>query len=266
MKIKAIGLLLNLGLCLGSSALADTRCFLIQERNTIIKQEGDCKVRYAPCSTFKIPIALMGYAEGLLLDEKHPEMPFKEGYADWLDVWKQPHTPNTWMKNSCVWYSQVLTQKLGIHKFQTYVTRFNYGNQDVSGDKGKDNGLTNAWLSSSLEISPEEQAVFLQNLIDNHVDVSLKAHANTKNILFLEDLPNGWKLYGKTGSGSLLSKDRMKKLDLQHGWFVGWIQKEGRTIVFVNHITDDKKQDTYASLRAKAEAKEKLANLIQNLQ
>lgn len=260
--MKKTILFLSVGLLLSTSTLADTKCFLAKENNTVIKQEGDCKSRYAPYSTFKIAISLMGYEEGLLVDETHPELPFKAGYTDWLEIWKQPHNPTTWMKNSCVWYSQVLTQKLGMNKFKDYVVKFNYGNQDVSGDKGQNNGLTNSWLSGSLEISPEEQAVFLQTLLDNKLPVSLKAHEMTKKILFVEELPNGWKLYGKTGNGRQLSKDRTKKLDLQQGWFVGWIQKDKRTIVVVNHIADDKKQDTYASQRAKAEAKEKLIQLI----
>ncbi|MFU7500225.1 MAG: class D beta-lactamase [Candidatus Tisiphia sp.] len=262
--MKKLIFYLSIGLLFNTSSLADTKCFLVKENDKTIKQEGDCASRYAPCSTFKIAISLMGYEEGLLVDETHPELPFKEGYVDWLDRWKQPHNLTTWMQNSCVWYSQVLTQKLGMSKFKDYVIKFNYGNQNVSGDKGKNNGLTNSWLSSSLEISPEEQVVFLQNLIDNKLPISLKAHEMTKNILFVEELPSGWKLYGKTGNGSQLNKNRTKKLDLQQGWFVGWIQKDNRTIVFVNHITDDSKQDTYASLRAKEEAKEKLLHLIKD--
>ncbi|MDJ1304798.1 MAG: hypothetical protein MRQ09_00950 [Candidatus Midichloria sp.] len=53
----------------------------------------------------------MGYNEGVLIDETHPELPFKEGYVDWIKVWKQHHTPATWIKNSCLWYSQFITQK-----------------------------------------------------------------------------------------------------------------------------------------------------------
>ncbi|ASX27927.1 hypothetical protein BA173_03570 [Rickettsia sp. MEAM1 (Bemisia tabaci)] len=55
---------------------------------------------------------------------------------------------------------------------------FSYGNQDTSGDKGKNNGLTNAWLSSSLEISPEEQIAFLQKLAADQLPVSLKAQGH----------------------------------------------------------------------------------------
>lgn len=84
----------------------------------------------------------------------------------------------------------------------------------------------------------------------------------TKNILFVEELPDGWKLFGKTANGSQLSKDKTQELDLQQGWFIGWVQKGEQIIIFINHITDDSKQDIYASLRAKEEAKEKLLQLI----
>lgn len=139
-----------------------------------------------------------------------------------LKFGNNPQTPKDWMKNSYVWYSQVITKELGIEKFRDYVIKFDYGNHDISGDKGKNNGLTNAWLSSSLEISPEEQLTFLQKLAENKLPVSVKAQEMTKNILFIEDFVDGWKLYGKTGSGNKLSQDRTIKLkDKQIGWFVG---------------------------------------------
>lgn len=241
-------------------------CFLVKESNMIIQQQGDCKLRYAPCSTFKIVLSLIGFDAGILKDETHPQWPFKKDYPIFLDSWKQATNPTSWMKNSCVWYSQVLTKKLGLAKFADYVSKFNYGNQDISGDKGRNNGLTNSWLSSSLAISPQEQVVFLQKLIDNRSPVSRHAQKMTKNLLYLEELPRGWKLYGKTGSGTLLSSDQTTKLDIKHGWFIGWIQKSERSIVFVNHIIDAKKQDAQAGPRAKAEAMIKLQYLIDKLE
>ena len=263
--MKKTSLFLIIGLLLSTSVLADKKCFLATENNKVIQQEGECKSRHSPCSTFKIAISLMGFDSGILVDEENPTWEFKEGYVDYRDDWKQSHNPRLWMQHSCVWYSQVLTQKLGISKFKDYVTKFNYGNQDILGDKGKDNGLANSWLSSSLEISPEEQVEFLQKLVDNKLPVSLKSHQMTKNILFVENLPDGWKLYGKTGSGSLLNRDRTQKLDYKIGWFVGWIQKDKHTIIFAYYMEDEDKQDTYAGPRAKAAAKEKLLALIRPL-
>jgi len=247
-------------------SFAETKCFLVTEKHKIIQQEGDCKARYAPESTFKIALSLMGYDAGILNDETAPEWLFKEGYDLFINVCKGPHNPRTWIRDSCVWYSQVLTKKLGMKKFKQYVSKFNYGNTDISGDKGKNNGLSHSWISSSLEISPEEQTKFLQKLVDNALSVTAKSHEMTKNIMFKEELPGGWKLYGKTGNGRQLKSDRTQKLDLQHGWFVGWIEKNGRVIIFSSHIVDDKKQDTFASFRIRDEAKNKLWKLIDELE
>lgn len=167
------------------------------------------------------------------------------------------------MKNSCVWYSQVLTQKLGLNKFKDYVAKFHYGNQNISGDAGKDNGLTRSWLFSSLQISPEEQIIFLQKFINRELNVSSKAYEMTRNITFLESLQNGWKLYGKTGGGKFPDKD------LHGGWFIGWIEKGNRSIVFAHYIEDEEKdikeeeKSTSAGLRSRIAAKEKLMAIIQ---
>jgi beta-lactamase class D len=112
------------------------------------------------------------------------------------------------------------------------------------------------------KISPEEQAIFIEKLLANTLPVSEHAQTMTKNILFVEELKNGWKLYGKTGMGNLLNADETKNPDLYHGWFIGWISKGDVKIIFVNHITDSKKEETFASLRAKADAKEKLTKII----
>ena len=45
-----------------------------------------------------------------------------------------------------------------------------------------------------------------------------------------------------------------------------WIEKGVRKIIFSNHITDDKKEDTFASMRAKTDAKEKLISIINDIE
>lgn len=243
-----------------------SQCFIAKEKDQMIDQDGDCEKRYAPCSTFKIALSLIGFDSGILVDATHPVWPFKEGYVDWRDAWKQEQMPQSWMKASCVWYSQVLAESLGMKKLQDYVTKFAYGNHDLSGDKGQNNGLTNAWLSSSLEISSLELVAFLEKLLIDALPVSQHAHSMTKNILFVEELKNGWKLYGKTGSGVLLSADRTKKLEIQHGWFIGWIEKGDRRVIFSNHISDTKKEETFASLRAKIDTKKRLMKIIDQIE
>ena len=81
----------------------------------------------------------------------------------------------------------------------------------------------------------------------------------TQKILFIEKLPHGWKLYGKTGSGYQLKPDGSLNEDLKTGWFVGWVEKGDRKILFVHYLEDKEKIAAYGGLRAKGEAKEKLA-------
>lgn len=234
-------------------------CFLVKEKNKVLKNHGYCQSSFAPNSTFKIALSLMGFDSGILATETLPSFPFKKEYSHNINVCKGDHNPKTWMRDSCVWFSQALTKKLGMDKFHKFVNDFNYGNKDVSGDSGKSNGLTQSWLNSSLKVTPEQQIQFLQNMIDLQLPVSLKAFEMTKKILFLQELPGGWKLYGKTGNGR-------NKSELQEGWFVGWIEKNQRKIVFAHHVADESTQSTYASFRSKNEALIKLWYLIDELE
>ncbi len=251
---------------LANTAFATESCFIAKENGKVLRGEGDCASAYTPESTFKIALSLIGFDSGILKDEAHPSWYLPEGTDPYINVCKVDHNPKTWMRDSCLWYSRILTTKLDMKKFQDYVTKFSYGNMDLSGDKGQNNGLTHAWiLSSSLKISPEEQTVFLQKLVDQKLPVNKASYDKTKNIMFIQELSGGWKLYGKTGNGLLRDKDG-NKTDLQHGWFVGYIEKGNRRIVFASHITDNKKQDLFASFRARNEAFNKLWYLIDDLE
>lgn len=248
-----------------STAIADNNCFVYKKNEKLIKN-GQCDKRSPPQSTFKIAIALMGYDHKILLDETHPEMPFVKGYPDSLESWKHPQTPQSWITNSCVWYSQFVTRKLGMSHFKSYLKKFNYGNQDASGSKGKD-GLTYSWITSSLKISPSEQVIFLDQFLNSKLPVTEESKKYTKNILFLEDLSDGWKLYGKTGAGDLLNKDGSNDKTHERGWFVGWIEKNNEQIIFaqyveVKNIKTGKDFSYIASKEAKKMAIAKVVKLI----
>ncbi|MCH9753287.1 MAG: class D beta-lactamase [Alphaproteobacteria bacterium] len=257
--MRKLIILLTLFTC--NFSIADTKCFIASRNNKIVEQIGDCTSRHPPCSTFKIAISLMGYNEGILVDRNTPEIPFKKGYTDWLEAWKKPHTPAEWIKNSCLWYSRVITKKLGYKKFEEYAQKLNYGNKDVSGDPRKNNGLESAWLSGSIKISPQEQILFLEKLIDNQLPVSQHAQDKTKEILFVENLEDGWKLYGKTGAGHPRNPDYSLDESNQLGWFVGWAEKGEDQIVFA-HYVEQPSEEIWASIKAKKESKEKIIKII----
>ncbi|MCP5940220.1 hypothetical protein NL351_30360, partial [Klebsiella pneumoniae] len=61
--------------------------------------------------------------------------------------------------------------------------------------------MTNAWLMSSLQVSPQEQVGFIRKLLDRKLDTSDKACELTEKILPEFSSSDGWTLTGKTGSG-----------------------------------------------------------------
>ncbi|MGV6875049.1 class D beta-lactamase [Pseudochelatococcus sp. B33] len=225
-----------------SSAKAETVivCTIVADPATgdVVKQEGRCDTRATSASTFKIPISLMGFDAGILKDLHTPAFPFKQGYPDWIPSWRSTTDPAKWMKESVVWYSQQITTALGNDRFGSYVRAFRYGNQDVSGDPGKDNGLTRAWLSSSLEISPLEQVAFLRKVVRRELPVSTRAYEMTQALVDVGPQPGGWHVYGKTGSGPSRNADGTIARGRPWGWFVGWATKEDRTVVFARLTKD----------------------------
>lgn len=252
-KISAL-LLVAAASFAAASAHADVTCSLLIDTASgkEVLREGDCEKAVTPASTFKVPLAVMGYDSGILVDADHPAWDFQPGFADWIEDWKTTVTPRYWLEKSVVWYSQELTKKLGMEKFRGYVEAFDYGNKDVSGNPGKGDGLTQAWLRSSLKVTPVQEAAFLTKLVNRTLPVSPKAFDMTYAAMPQVKLDNGWVVSGKTGTSFLSnadgSPDAQKR---QLGWYVGWAEKDGRKIVFVRLVEDKKKQKTYAGMRAK---------------
>jgi beta-lactamase class D len=248
---------------LAHPAWADA-CTLVTELGTgrVLKREGDCERRNSPASTFKVPLSLMGYDAGILKTEDEPAWPYKPEYKAWNEAWRKTITPRPWLRDSVVWYSQVLTREMGMERFRRYVDAFQYGNRDISGDRGKANGLTHSWLSSSLQISPVEQLGFLTKLLNRELPVSAKAHEMTLAIMPTFPLPDGWTAYGKTGSGFQPSRNGSPNRERQFGWFVGWAQKGERRIIFTRLIRDERKESSVASFRARDSLLAELPALI----
>ena len=152
------------------------------ETGAIINQQGACDQRVAPASTFKVPLALIGYDAGILQDEKTPAWDWKPGTEARASD-RKTVDPSIWEQDSVLWYSREITRRLGPEKFAAYVKRLGYGNADVSGEPGKNNGLTHSWLGSSLTVSPVEQVGFLRRLLAGNLPVSRDAQAKTRAIV-----------------------------------------------------------------------------------
>ena len=57
----------------------------------------------------------------------------------------------------------------------------------------------------------------------------------TKVLLFKEELAEGWKLFGKTGMGSMQDEDGKH---LRFRWFVGWVEKDKAFFPFAYNIRE----------------------------
>lgn len=189
-----------------------------------------CAQRDSPCSTFKVPLALMAFDAGVLKDETSSLK--WDGKKSSRETWNRDQTAATWMQNSVVWFSQRLTPMLGMEKVKSYLAEFDYGNQDMSG------GLTTAWLSSSLEISPDEQLAFWRRFWREELPVSKHAFAMTKKITYIDTSKAGWTLHGKTGSGGADARGPNGEASLWIGWFVGHVARGDREYLFVTSYTD----------------------------
>lgn len=207
---------------------AETLCTLIvsAERGAIVHEAGDCDERVTPASTFKIPLALMGFDAGVLVGPNDPAIPFQSGYPDWGGAaWRQDTDPSHWMRHSVVWYSQFIARELGVEGLTRYGRAFAYGNADFSGDPGRDNALERSWISSSLKISPREQVAFLRTFLSQSLPASAAAHQMTAHIAESHALPDGTIVWGKTGSAYPRNADGGLDRARGWGWFVGWAAK-----------------------------------------
>lgn len=235
-------------LALSMPAIAEQRvvCTLAIEIGSTepLAQIGNCSESISPASTFKIPISLMAFDAGIFASANQPEWPYQEGYADWNPIWRQATTPESWMRDSVVWFSQQATEQLGAERFADYIRALDYGNRDVSGDEGQSNGLTNAWLSSSLQISPAEQVAFLTRMLEGRLSVSDLAVEHTMKLLDLGVQPSGWHVFGKTGAGMPRGEDGQLLRGQPFGWYVGWAQQDDRTVVFARLLRFSQRPET----------------------
>lgn len=218
-------------------------CFLLYDlkANKIVIEYNNyrhCQKRVFACSTFKIPIALMAFDQNILQDEN--TIIKWDGVKREFDQWNRDQTPKSWLNYSSIWVSQQLTPQIGMGKIKRYLRIFHYGNQDMSG------GITKAWLSSSLQISPYEQLIFLKNFWQENLPISIRAIRLTKKSIHQETLSGGNIISGKTGSGM----DDLKGYRV--GWFVGHLTHGSSEYIFVTNFTDLKRP---SSLSAGEEAK-----------
>ncbi len=234
-----------------SMAALDCTEFVDAASGKPLLRTGDCAARITPVSTFNIAVSLMGYDSGFLRGQHAPLLPYHDRYKAGREEWRRDLDPKEWIRVSASWYAQQVTTQLGEERFNRYVQRFGYGNGDTRGDAGKNNGLAWSWIGSSLQISADEQTAFLRRLVRRELGLAPHAYEQTAGLLKVQDLPGGWQVFGKTGTGAPLGPDGKDDYTRSYGWFVGWATNGERTVVFARLRQDDQLTEGAAGPRLK---------------
>jgi beta-lactamase class D/beta-lactamase regulating signal transducer with metallopeptidase domain len=247
------------GTASGPSAPLDCTIMVDAASGAPVVREGSCDARVTPASTFKIAISLMGFDSGVLRDERTPYLPYKTSYASSNPSWRHGTDPAGWLHESIVWYSQQVVSRLGAARVRSYVQAFGYGNRELASVPGLDDAVALSELSPTLKISPLEETVFLRKLVNRSLPVSAHAYDMTARLLKGDTLANGWEVYGKTGTAPARLPDGSTDDTQYIGWFVGWVNKDGRTLVFARLLQHPVHSEQYAGAHARATFQGELA-------
>ncbi|HCE43224.1 MAG TPA: penicillin binding protein transpeptidase domain-containing protein [Lentisphaeria bacterium] len=244
-------LILILTVFLTTASLADSNVFPIPEKSVqsvFGERNGtfamiDCtsqaisvfnpeaaREKLPPCSTFKIWNTLTGLENGVI--SSPGEAFYKwDGEVRFIPEWNKDLTLKEAFQASCVPAFQNLARKIGPERMKLWIDKIGYGDRDIS------SGIDVFWLPAkgrkTILISPEGQAKLICSLVTGKLPFSEKSMSVLKDIMVIKKTDKGI-LYGKTGSGA----DDTGKFNL--GWFVGFVQSNGRTYTFSCAIKGEK--------------------------
>jgi beta-lactamase class D len=244
MRRLSVGLLLLLGSWQGLFAAGYQE---VPELNSIFQREGlpgtfvlldasthtvfvsnkvRAEQRFIPASTFKIANSLIGLETGAVksVDEVLPY----GGKPQRIKAWEHDMNLRDAIKVSNVPVYQELARRIGLERMRAAVKKLGYGNMEIG------NVVDRFWLDGPLEISAIEQTDFLGRLTEGKLPIKDEAVRAVKEITLLEKTET-YELHAKTGW--VMDGKR------QIGWWVGWVERDGRAYPFALNIDMTKDED-----------------------
>ena len=224
-----------------TSAPVDTSCVVIYDVAAASYWRSDakaCAVRLSPASTFKIPHALIALETGVITPQTLQQWDGTK-YAN-RAAWERPHTLESAIQNSVLWFFQRTAVKIGAARMRTFLERFHYGNIDTSGPPDQ------YWINGKLQISADEQVEFLQRFYAKrlgvatpHYDTVMRAMVEpaggVQNATGVHALTTPWssgtELTAKTGAGMALLDPEVRV-----SWLVGRLSVNGRHYIFASNV------------------------------
>ncbi len=198
-----------------------TGVFVLYEPDSLLLQSSDT-VRidrgFLPASTFKVFNSLVALETGSVEDE-HTVIAW-DG-TERRPEWDTAMDMATAIQRSCVpWYQEV-ARRAGKERMQHWLDTARYGNT-VIGDS-----IDLFWLKGGLRITPRQQVQFLRRLNEERLPFEVKHQRTVKNIM-PGDSTATWRIRGKTGWAVREQEE--------YGWYVGWVERAGRTAYFAINI------------------------------
>ncbi len=212
-------------------------CFVLydpQQEQTYLYHPVLMNKPFTPASTFKICNSLIGLETKVIADENFV-IPWDSVQRS-VPAWNMDQDMKTAFRNSTVWYYQELARRVGERRMYAWINHCGYGNADTTG------GIDQFWLTGGLRITPLQQISFLQLLHDNKLPFSQSSMDIVKEMMIVHDT-SGYVLRAKTGWGFQDGS--------QIGWYVGYLEKEGKVYYFSNLIMTKEEDNPQFALARK---------------
>jgi beta-lactamase class D len=195
-------------------------------------------LRFSPCSTFKLPFAVMFLESGIVRDPQ-AIVKYEPHLAAGRLSSQQPgvahdQTLTSAFRESANWYFDTVSRSLDRAVVEQFTARARYGNADVGDrdDAGVGAEPGSYWYDGRLRISANEQVRFLQRLHNGELGVSARTTGLIKHLAQAEETPR-WRLAGKTGACRGVGEQ-----ETTH-WYVGWVEKADNTYYFALQFASD---------------------------
>lgn len=192
--------------------------------------------RFSPFSTFKVPHAAIALESGIAdsdsftIEYNAERYPFYDGMERFFteSLWGRDHNLQTAVQFSIVWYFREMAALIGSETMQSYVSRFNYGNESIDSWLGETQVTDDRpfWLGGSLEISAIEQVLFLSAFYQGELGLSESTTDTVLDIITQYETED-YHFYGKTGT---------RAGDLGLAWFIGIIEQGEDVYIFAFNV------------------------------
>jgi beta-lactamase class D len=194
------------------------RLEIATDRVTLVN-EPRAQKRFVPASTFKIVNSLIAIETGAA---KGPDEAFAwDGKPALMKDWERDMTLAEAIRVSNVPVYQSIARRVGLKAYEDWLDRLGYGNANPG------SAVDRFWLDGPLMISAIEQTSFLAALALQELPMSKTAQSAVKGML-LQETRGSRSLFAKTGWLTTTTP--------QIGWWVGWVEGDGRIDTFALNI------------------------------